>query len=78
MLGHTAGAAGALALIGCVKTITTGIVPPTLNYTEQDPKCDLDYVPQTARHDQDIRVALAHAFGFGGQNAVVAVQRFEP
>jgi 3-oxoacyl-[acyl-carrier-protein] synthase II len=77
MLGHTAGAAGALALIGCVKTINTGIVPPTLNYTEQDPKCDLDYVPLVARHGQDIRVALAHAFGFGGQNAVIAVQRYE-
>jgi beta-ketoacyl-acyl-carrier-protein synthase II len=77
MLGHTAGAAGALALIGCVKTINTGIVPPTLNYSEQDPQCDLDYVPQVARHGQNIRVALAHAFGFGGQNAVIAVQRYE-
>ncbi len=77
MLGHTAGAAGALALIGCVKTINTGIVPPTLNYSEQDPQCDLDYVPQVARHGQNIRVAFAHAFGFGGQNAVIAVQRYE-
>ena len=62
-----------MALIGCVKTIQTGIVPPTINYTTRDPKCDLDYVPQIARHGQDIRVALAHAFGFGGQNAVLVL-----
>jgi 3-oxoacyl-[acyl-carrier-protein] synthase II len=77
MLGHTAGAAGALALIGCVKTIETGIIPPTLNYTIADPKCDLDYVPNIARHDQHVDVALTSAFGFGGQNAVVVVRRFE-
>ncbi len=76
MLGHTAGASGALALIGCIKTIETGIIPPTLNYTNLDPRCDLDYVPNVARHDQRVDVALASAFGFGGQNAVVAVQRF--
>lgn len=75
MLGHTAGAAGALALIGCVKTIETGIIPPTINYTTPDPQCDLDYVPNVARHAH-VDVALASAFGFGGQNAVVAVQRF--
>lgn len=76
MLGHTAGAAGALALIGCVKTIETGIIPPTINYTTPDPKCDLDYVPNVARRTT-VDVALASAFGFGGQNAVVVVRRFE-
>ncbi|HEX5690205.1 MAG TPA: beta-ketoacyl-ACP synthase II [Roseiflexaceae bacterium] len=76
MIGHTAGAAGALAVIGCVKSIQTGIVPPTINYAEPDPDCDLDYVPNTARQ-QEVRVALANAFGFGGQNAVVLVRRFE-
>jgi 3-oxoacyl-[acyl-carrier-protein] synthase II len=76
MIGHTAGAAGALALIGCVKSIETGIVPPTINYAEPDPACDLDYVPNTARRQQ-VDVALANAFGFGGQNAVVLVKRFE-
>ncbi len=75
MLGHTAGAAGALALIGCVKTIETGIMPPTINYITPDPKCDLDYVPNVARHAK-VDVALASAFGFGGQNAVVAIKRF--
>lgn len=76
MIGHTAGAAGALALIGCVKSIETGMVPPTINYAELDPECDLDYVPNQARQ-QRVDVALANAFGFGGQNAVVLVRRFE-
>jgi 3-oxoacyl-[acyl-carrier-protein] synthase II len=75
MIGHTGGAAGALALIGCVKSIETGMVPPTTNYSEPDPECDLDYVPNTARR-QRVDVALANAFGFGGQNAVVVVRRF--
>lgn len=76
MIGHTAGAAGALAAIGCAKAIETGIVPPTINYEQPDPACDLDYVPNQARR-QEVRVALANAFGFGGQNAVVLLRRFE-
>jgi 3-oxoacyl-[acyl-carrier-protein] synthase II len=72
MVGHTAGAAGALAVIGCVKSIETGWVPPTINYTTPDPTCDLDYVPNVARR-QPVRAALANAFGFGGQNAVICV-----
>jgi 3-oxoacyl-[acyl-carrier-protein] synthase II len=76
MIGHTAGAAGALAVIGCAKSIETATVPPTINYEVPDPDCDLDYVPNQARR-QDVRVALANAFGFGGQNAVVLVKRFE-
>jgi 3-oxoacyl-[acyl-carrier-protein] synthase II len=75
-IGHTAGAAGALAMIGCVKSIQTGIVPPTINYATPDPACDLDYVPNLARQ-QRVDVALAQAFGFGGQNAVVVVKRYE-
>lgn len=76
MIGHTAGAAGALAVIGCAKSIQTGIVPPTINYAEPDPDCDLDYVPNQARQ-QPVRVAVANAFGFGGQNAVVLLRAFE-
>ncbi len=75
MIGHTGGAAGALALIGCIKSIETGMVPPTINYAEPDPACDLDYVPNCARR-QRVDVAMANAFGFGGQNAVVVVRRF--
>jgi 3-oxoacyl-[acyl-carrier-protein] synthase II len=76
MIGHTAGSAGALALIGCVKSVETGIIPPTINYAEPDPSCDLDYVPNQARR-QPVHVALANAFGFGGQNAVVVVKKFQ-
>jgi 3-oxoacyl-[acyl-carrier-protein] synthase II len=76
MIGHTAGASGALAVIGCVKTVETGIIPPTINYTTPDPKCDLDYVPNTAR-EAKVDVAVANAFGFGGQNAVLVVQRYD-
>ncbi|PMP85345.1 MAG: beta-ketoacyl-[acyl-carrier-protein] synthase II [Roseiflexus castenholzii] len=73
MIGHTA---GALAAIGCIKSIETGMVPPTINYETPDPVCDLDYVPDRARR-QNVRVALANAFGFGGQNAVVLFRRYE-
>lgn len=76
MIGHTAGASGALAVIGCVKSIETGIIPPTINYEVPDPDCDLDYVPNMARR-QRVDVALANAFGFGGQNAVILTRRFE-
>lgn len=76
MVGHTAGAAGALAAIACIKSIETGMVPPTINYETPDPTCDLDYVPNQARR-QDVRVALTNAFGFGGQNAVVLFRRYE-
>jgi 3-oxoacyl-[acyl-carrier-protein] synthase II len=76
MIGHTAGAAGALAAIGCVKSVETGIVPPTINYADPDPECDLDYVPNQARA-RNVDVALANAFGFGGQNAVVLVRSYQ-
>jgi 3-oxoacyl-[acyl-carrier-protein] synthase II len=76
MIGHTAGGAGALATIACVKSIVEGIIPPTINYQTPDPQCDLDYVPNVARR-APVRLALANAFGFGGQNAVVAVKEFE-
>lgn len=76
MLGHTAGAAGALAAVGAVKSIMHQIVPPTMGYTTPDPACDLDYVPNQARASR-VRAAMVNAFGFGGQNAVVLFAQYQ-
>ena len=76
MIGHSLGAAGALEAVACVRTITDGIVHPTVNYQVPDPACDLDYVPNQAR-SKDVSVVLSNAFGFGGQNACLVFRRFE-
>jgi 3-oxoacyl-[acyl-carrier-protein] synthase II len=76
MIGHSLGASGSLEAAACVKTITTGIVHPTINYESPDPACDLDYVPNQARQ-LDVKVVLSNAFGFGGQNACVVFRKFE-
>lgn len=68
MIGHLLGAAGAVSSLACVLAIRDGKVHPTINLTDPDPACDLDYVPGTAR-DLPVVVALANGFGFGGQNA---------
>ena len=79
MLGHLIQAAGAVELITCVQAIRTGWIPPTMNLVNQDPQCDLDYVPNAAR---DLRPAggvdtcLSNSFGFGGQNDTLCVRRF--
>jgi nodulation protein E len=75
MLGHSLGAAGSLEFVATVMTIKEGIVPPTINYREPDPVCDLDYVPNKAR-PLKIDAALSNSFAFGGLNAVLAVKRF--
>jgi 3-oxoacyl-[acyl-carrier-protein] synthase II len=76
MIGHALGAAGSLEAVACVKTITQGIIHPTINYETPDPACDLDYVPNRAR-EKDVAVVLSNAFGFGGQNACLVFRRFE-
>ena len=69
MVGHLLGAAGAISSLACILAIRDGIVPPTINLTDQDPACDLDYTPNVARK-LEVTHALANGFGFGGQNAV--------
>src|SRR3990170_8374443 len=78
MIGHALGASGAIESIACIKAIETGIIPPTINYETLDPACDLDYVPNTARQVDSVRVVLKNSFGFGGQNACLVFKRFEP
>ncbi|OGO44396.1 MAG: beta-ketoacyl-[acyl-carrier-protein] synthase II [Chloroflexi bacterium RBG_16_63_12] len=75
MTGHMMGATGALEAIFCVQAIRTNTLPPTINYHTPDPACDLDYIPNTAR-EAKVDVTMSNAFGFGGHNAVLVIQRF--
>ena len=74
--GHALGAAGALESIACVKTIQTGVIPPTINYETPDPDCDLNITPNAAV-ERPVRVAVNNNLGFGGHNAVVIFRKFE-
>jgi nodulation protein E len=74
MHGHALGAAGALEMVATVLALQHQVVPPTINWTERDPKCDLDYVPNEARA-MPIRAAMSNSFAFGGLNAVLTVKR---
>jgi 3-oxoacyl-[acyl-carrier-protein] synthase II len=76
VMGHTFGAAGAVEAIMCALAIREGVVPPTINYANPDPECDLDYVPNEAR-ESEIRVALSNAMGLGGHNGCVLVGRVD-
>lgn len=68
MTGHLLGAGGAIESVFTIQTIRTGQVPPTINYENPDPECDLDYVPNEAR-SLDVDIAMSNSFGFGGHNA---------
>lgn len=76
MTGHVLGATGALETMVCALAIQDGIVPPTINYEEPDPECDLDYVPNAARR-MPVKTAMSNSFGFGGHNAVLVVREFK-
>jgi 3-oxoacyl-[acyl-carrier-protein] synthase II len=77
MIGHLLGAAGAVEAVATVKTLETQILPPTINYKNPDPECDLDYVPNTARKTSGLRAALSNSLGFGGHNSVVAIAAYD-
>jgi 3-oxoacyl-[acyl-carrier-protein] synthase II len=76
MTGHLLGAAGSTEAIFTVLSIQEGIMPPTINYEEADPQCDLDYVPNAARRTP-VKIAMSNAFGFGGTNAALVFKKFE-
>ena len=76
MTGHPLGAAGAIEAIVCVRAITDGVVPPTINLTDPDPDCDLDYVPNVAR-TVPVRTAMSNSFGFGGHDVSLVFRRVE-
>ncbi len=76
MLGHLIAAAGAVELITSLLVIEKGMIPPTINFEEKDPDCDLDYVPNKARESK-VDTVLSNSFGFGGQNITLLVRKFE-
>ena len=76
MMGHLIAAAGVTEAIVCLLAIRDNVLPPTINYENPDPDCDLDYVPNQPRQ-QTCNVALNNSFGFGGQNISLVVGRFK-
>jgi nodulation protein E len=75
MHGHALGAAGAIELVAAIGALRDGVIPPTANFIDPDPACDLDYVPNTAR-EKKVDAVLSNSFAFGGLNGVVALKRF--
>jgi len=76
MTGHLLGAAGGIELIATILAIKNGVIPPTINYEEPDPECDLNYTPNLPV-ERNVRSAISNTFGFGGHNACISVSKFE-
>jgi 3-oxoacyl-[acyl-carrier-protein] synthase II len=74
--GHCLGAAGGVEAIFSTLAVERGVLPPTINYEDPDPECDLDYIPNEPRK-ADVRTAVSNSFGFGGHNASIVIRRFE-
>ena len=75
MVGHALGASGALEAIACIQAIQNDILPPTINYTNSDPECTLDYVPNNSQ-ESTINAAMSNSFGFGGHNGVIVIKKW--
>ena len=75
MTGHLLGAAGAVEIVAAALTVRDGIIPPTINYEDPDPDCDLDYVPNQSRKAA-VKMVLSNSFGFGGQNGTLIIRKF--
>ena len=75
-LGHSLGASGGIELVLTIKAIQTGTVPPTINLTNPDPDCDLDYTPNVPKQ-RELTYAMSNSFGFGGHNASIIIRKFE-
>jgi nodulation protein E len=75
MHGHALGAAGGIEAVATTLALHHGILPPTANFTEADPECDLDVIPNTARR-AEVECALSNSFAFGGLNAVLVFRRW--
>lgn len=76
MTGHMLGAAGGIEAVICALVLKNGIIPPTINYENPDPECDLDYVPNQARENENIINVMSNSFGFGGQNACLVMSKY--
>jgi 3-oxoacyl-[acyl-carrier-protein] synthase II len=77
MTGHLLGAAGGVEAAICALALAEGVIPPTINYENPDPECDLDYVPNHARH-AELTTVLSNSFGFGGTNACIVLKKYQP
>ncbi len=75
MTGHLLGAAGGIEAVACIMAMQEGIIPPTINYTNPDPDCDLDYVPNVARKAK-VDITMSNSFGFGGHNVTLIFKKF--